>query len=69
MANFFEVSIDFLVSEDNSALDNPNKDNELLDYFEEANRLGEEDKHIIKGVLEAIIFKAKMQRLKNKIEK
>lgn len=65
MADFFGVSIDFLVSEDNITFDNP-KDNELLDYFEEANRLEEEDKNIIKGVLDAIIFKAKMKRLKNK---
>ncbi len=62
MAGFFGVSIDFLVSEDISAIDNPNRDNELFDYFEEANRLGEEDKNIIKGVLDAIIFKAKMKR-------
>ena len=31
-----------------------------------ANRLEEENKNIIKGVLDAIIFKAKMKRLKNK---
>lgn len=66
MAEFFGVSIDFLVIEDNLAFVNPNKDNVLLDYFEEANLLEEEDKNIIKGVLDAIIFKAKMKRLKNK---
>ncbi len=66
MAGYFGVSIDFIVNEDNSAFDKESKDHELLDYFEEANRLEEEDKNIIKGVLDAIIFKAKMKRLKNK---
>lgn len=65
MAEFFGVSIDFLVGEGGFSFENPN-DNELLDYFEEANRLEDEDKNIIKGVLDAIIFKAKMKRLKNK---
>lgn len=65
MADFFGVSIDFLVDEGDFCSENPT-DNELLDYFEEANRLDDEDKNIIKGVLDAIIFKAKMKRLKNK---
>ena len=63
MAEFFSVSIDFLVGEGDFYFENPN-DNELFDYFEEANRLEDEDKNIIKGVLDAIIFKAKMKRLK-----
>ncbi len=66
MAGFFEVSIDFLLKDDSSIHDNLNNSNNLLEYFEEANRLGEEDKHVIKGVLEAIIYKAKMQRPRNK---
>jgi transcriptional regulator with XRE-family HTH domain len=65
MAEFFGVSMNFLVGEDDFYSENPD-DNELLDYFEEANQLEDEDKNIIKGVLDAIIFKAKMKRLKNK---
>jgi transcriptional regulator with XRE-family HTH domain len=65
MAELFCVSMDYLVGENISDV-NSRKDVELLDYFEEANRLEEEDKKIIKGVLDAVIFKAKMQRLAHK---
>lgn len=46
MAEFFGVSMDFLVDEGDLCSENPD-DNELFDYFEEANRLEEEDKNII----------------------
>jgi len=64
MAEIFGVSMDYLIS-DYSDSNAGTEDKELLSYFEEAQQLGEEDKKIIKGVLDAILYKAKMLKLKN----
>jgi transcriptional regulator with XRE-family HTH domain len=61
MAEVFGVSVDYLIGEISDSNVGA-EDKELQSYFEEVNQLGEEDKKIIKGVLDAILFKAKMQR-------
>lgn len=67
MANLFGVSIDYLLTEETKNMASTGiKDKELLAFFEEADKLGEEDKKIVKGVLDAILFKNRIQKLSQK---
>lgn len=67
IADLFGVSTDYLLSEESKNTASTGiKDRQLLEYFEEADKLGEEDKKVIKGVLESILFKNRVQSLTKK---
>ena len=63
-AEVFGVSVDYLI---NDEAEDSNvyqiKDKQLQRYFEEIDKLSEEDKNLAKGVLEAILVKSKVKDL------
>ncbi|HEX3047005.1 MAG TPA: helix-turn-helix transcriptional regulator [Bacillota bacterium] len=63
-AEVFGVSVDYLLSEElEDAGAYKIKDKQLQRYFEEIDKLSEEDKNLAKGVLEAILIKSKVKDL------
>jgi transcriptional regulator with XRE-family HTH domain len=64
LANTFGVTIDFLV---NGSLENKAEsaldDNELLQQFKEVEQMNEEDRSIIKKLIDAFVTKKKIQKL------
>jgi transcriptional regulator with XRE-family HTH domain len=64
LAEVFGVSVDYLLN--NDADDSGAymiKDKQLLKYFEEVDRMNEDDKKIIKGLIESMILKNKVKDL------
>ncbi|MCL6592259.1 MAG: helix-turn-helix domain-containing protein [Firmicutes bacterium] len=66
-AEVFGVSVDYLL---NDEVEDSNvyqiKDKQLQRYFEEIDKLNEDDKNLAKGVLEAILVKSKVKDLSDK---
>ncbi len=60
LRNLFHVSLDYLVTDDDSQ-DFNYKDRELEKYFEAVDKLNEEDKQVIKKVIESMLIKNKNQ--------
>jgi transcriptional regulator with XRE-family HTH domain len=58
LRDLFRVSLDYLVTDEDSQ-DFYYKDKELEKYFEAVDKLNEEDKHVIKKVIESILIKNK----------
>ena len=63
-AEVFGVSVDYLLNEE---ADNINayriKDKQLQKYFEEVDQLNEEDKSLIKGVIDSVLVRNKVKDL------
>jgi transcriptional regulator with XRE-family HTH domain len=63
-AEIFGVSVDYLLSEDE---ENTNtykiKDKQLQRYFEEVDNLDEEDKNVIKNLIDAVLIRKKVKNL------
>jgi len=63
LSEFFNVSVDYLVNEEASI--EPNiKDKELQMYFEKVDKLDEENKKLVKGILDAVLVKDEVRRIK-----
>ncbi len=58
LRDLFHVSLDYLVTDDDSQ-DFEYKHKELEKYFNEDDKLNEEDKQVIKKVIESILIKNK----------
>ena len=63
-ADIFSVSVDFLLNEETENI-SPYKirDKQLQRYFEEVDQLDEENKNLIKGVIESVLIKHKVKDL------
>ena len=63
-AEVFGVSVDYLLNGEAEDTETYKiKDKQLQRYFEEIDNLGEADKNLAKGVLEAILVKSKVKDL------
>jgi transcriptional regulator with XRE-family HTH domain len=58
LRDLFHVSLDYLVTDDDSQ-DFAYKDKELEKYFKAVDKLNEEDKQVIKKVIESMLIKNK----------
>ena len=63
MAEVFSVSVDYLLDEAESSNSYQVKDKQLQRYIELADQLSEDDKKIVKGVVEALLIKNKVKDL------
>jgi transcriptional regulator with XRE-family HTH domain len=63
-AEVFGVSVDYLLNEDAENISAYQiKDKQLQRYFEEVDQLNEEDKNLIKGVIESVLVRNKVKDL------
>lgn len=63
-AEVFGVSVDYLLSEElEDAGAYKIKDKQLQRYFEEADKLDEEDKNTIKSLIDAVLVRSKVKNL------
>jgi transcriptional regulator with XRE-family HTH domain len=63
-ADVFGVSVDYLLNDEAEDVEvSQIRDKQLQKYFEEIDKLSEEDKILAKGVLEAILVKSKVKDL------
>jgi transcriptional regulator with XRE-family HTH domain len=70
MTQIFNVSADFLIFEDRNEKDQSSiADRELVQKLSEIDKLSEQDKAIVKGVLDTFIVKSRFQRLAATTEK
>lgn len=65
IAKAFDVSVDYLIREEENIAINKIKNTELLHKIEEVNRLTEEDQHTIISFLDAFIKRRKFEELVN----
>jgi transcriptional regulator with XRE-family HTH domain len=63
LGEIFNVSVDFLIDEGASA-EPAIRDKELQTYFEKVDNLDEENKKVIKAVIDAILVKTEVKRIK-----
>lgn len=64
MAEVFGVSVDYLLDEDSENTGTHRiKDKQLQRYFEEVDKLAEEDKNLIKGVIDSVLVRNKVKDL------
>ena len=61
IARTFNVSVDYLLLDAKETKVESVKDQELLKYFEELSRMEEQDKAVIKSLIEAYVKKRKME--------
>lgn len=70
MTQIFNVSADYLIFEERSDKDQSSiADRELVQKLSEIDKLSEQDKAIVKGVLDTFIIKSRFQRLAAATEK
>ena len=70
MTQIFNVSADFLIFEERNDTDQSSiADRELVQQLSEIDKLSEQDKAIVKGVLDTFIIKSRFQRLAATTEK
>lgn|GEM_PF-590760 len=63
-AEIFGVSVDYLLNDDAENVSTYQiKDKQLQRYFEEVDKLNEEDKNLIKGVIESVLVRNKVKDL------
>jgi transcriptional regulator with XRE-family HTH domain len=63
-AEIFGVSVDYLLSEDEKNTNTYKiKDKQLQRYFEEVDNLDEEDKNVIKNLIDAVLIRKKVKNL------
>ena len=63
-AEVFGVSVDYLINDEaDDAGAYKIKDKQLQRYFEEVDKLNEEDKNLIKGLIESVLVKSKVKDL------
>ncbi len=60
-AEVFGVTIDYLMDESGNQKKYIFRDMQLFKYFEEVDKLGEEDRNLIKGVIESVLAKNKFK--------
>ena len=60
-AEIFGVSTDYLLSEAEDKNEYCYKDKQLLRYFEEVDKLSEEDRNLIKGLIESVLARNKVK--------
>jgi transcriptional regulator with XRE-family HTH domain len=60
IADAFGVSTDYLLSETENKKEYSFKDKQLLKYFEEVDKLNEEDRNLIKGLIASVLAKNKV---------
>lgn len=65
-AEVFGVSIDYLVNEELSDTQIIVKDKQLQKYIEQVDNLNEEDKNLIKKVIESVLVRNKVEDLADK---
>src|SRR5690554_654550 len=63
LAEVFGVSVDYLLNEDEDIGSYKIKDKQLRRYFAEVDKLEEDDKNLIKGVIESVLIKHKVKNL------
>jgi transcriptional regulator with XRE-family HTH domain len=64
LSEIFGVSIDYLLSEESKNLATVGiKDQDLLECFEEIDRMSDEEKMAVKYVLDAVILKHRMRKM------
>jgi len=65
IAKAFDVSVDYLIREENNIAVNKIENLELLHKIEEVNNLPEEDQHTIISFLDAFVKRRKFENLVN----
>jgi len=65
IAKAFDVSVDYLIREENNIAVNKIENLELLHKIEEVNNLPEEDQHTIISFLDAFVKRRKFENLLN----
>ena len=68
LADFFQVPVEFLVSESeeaNSLATVPIRNKTLLEYFMEVDQMDVKDQELISGVIDAVIMRNKMKAVLN----
>jgi transcriptional regulator with XRE-family HTH domain len=60
-AKAFGVTIDYLMDDSEKQAEYSFKDKQLLEYFLKVDKLNEEDRNLIKGVIESVLAKSKVE--------
>ena len=63
IAKVFDVSVDYLLFDFPPKIPHEFCDKELLEYFTEVSKMGEEDKLVIKSLIEAYVKKKKVEAI------
>jgi len=64
LSDLFNVSVDYLVNEEASNINF--KDKELEKYFEKVDKLDEDDKKLVKAMLDAVLVKNEVTKIKTR---
>ena len=63
LSNALDVSLDYLLKDDKNRVTGKVKDTELVDQFVQVDALPEQDRHMLKALLEAFIKKYQFEAL------